>query len=1106
MTSKSENNTLDNITKIYLEKRIAGGSNYELEVRFGTRGVKRTTRINYDNIIQKLLSVGFTLQTTNDHSLKMRGEFTDIKGQTKESNVRVELAGLGNIEDYCKNNILDNISFKLLQKLSVEHNSKYVDPVNVDDYNFRVSLSSEQEIRSSSPMGKNIIENWKNTKKSFRLMNRVCMVHETIPVRVDLSIVKESKKRGRNYIMEYTMQDSGVLDSTENYEVEIEVLNSESAAMDAKTLTGHIRKVIKYVLSGYQETNFPLSYNNLKQLGKDYLTLIYGKAEKDMLYNNQFIGPSSYTLQLPNIIPVSEDVSIVNIRNNYTVTEKADGLRKLLFINETGTVVLIDTNMNIQGTGVVSTNKDLFNTIIDGEHILHNKKGEFINLYAAFDIYFINNRNVRSYGFVPLKEGDDNKNFRLPLLHSAIKKLKLKSYNGSTDILPFRIEYKNFKIANVAQSIFQCCNTILMSEQSGSFEYNTDGLIFTPANTGVGSAVVGKEGRLRNDTWDRSFKWKPAEFNTIDFLITTKKSADGKDYIGNIFQDGTNNASDRQIDQYKVLTLRVGFNESDHGYINPCGDLIQDKIKGPGDQDNEEKYKPVPFYPSNPSDPNASLCHILLDTDSEGNMQMISEEGEVFEDGMIVEFKYDLSKPENYNWVPLRVRYDKTASYRAGNKQYGNAYHVANSNWYSIHNPITREMISTANNIPDEIGGDDDIYYNRISVEGNMTKAMRNFHNLFVKQKLIVGVSKPGNTLVDLAVGKAGDLSKWIKARLSFVLGIDVAADNIENRVDGACARYLNARKDFQIMPNALFVRGNSAVNIKDGSALYTEKGKEIINAVFGKGSKDKEKIGAGVYKQYGKASDGFQITSCQFAIHYFFKDIITLASFTRNVSEMTKVGGYFIGTCYDGKKIFNALRKVNLGDSKSIFQDGVKTWQITKLYESGSFDDNEICLNYGIDVYQDSINKSFTEYLVNFDYFSRVLSNYGFEPLTRDESRKLGFPDSIGSFEQLYNSMMDEIRKNKKYKNEYGLADKMNYNEKQISFYNNYFIYKKIRDVDSKNVYDSLTNTSIIEEKMEEKEEAIAKKEVAEAVSKIESVKPKKSKRKVKLVLDETI
>lgn len=1104
MSAKSQQSGIDNIIKIYLEKRTSGETGeHELEVRFGTRGVKRTTRINYDNIIQKLLSVGFSFEMSDQHSLKIQPEFTDMKGNTKESNVRAEIIGLSNIENYCKNNELSGVQFKLIQKGSVQYNSAYVDPVNVDEYNFRVKLSNEQEIRGGAGMGKNIVDTWKNAKKSFRLMNRVSLIHDKMPFRIDLSIVKESRRRGRGYIMEYTMQDSGVLDSSENYEIEIEVMNDRVGyGTDVKELAINLRKVIRYVLSGFQETNFPISYEDMKHFAKQYLMLVFGKADRDFLYNNQFIGPSSYTLQLPNVVPINADMTSPNIRNDYTVTEKADGMRKILFINDKGGIVLIDTNMNIQGTGVACHNKELFNTIIDGEHILHNKKGEFINLYAAFDIYFLNKKNIRSYGFVPLVSGDSDKNFRLPLLHTVIKKLKLKSFSGSDSVLPIRIEYKNFKIANVAQSIFQCCDTILTSAESGSFEYNTDGLIFTPANTGVGSAIVGKEGRLRNETWDRSFKWKPAEFNTIDFLITTKKSSDGKDLLGNIFQEGTDAASDRQISQYKVLSLRVGFNESDHGYLNPCGDVINDKIKGPGDMDNEEKYKPVAFYPSNPSDPNASVCYVLLETDSIGNMQMVSEEGEVFEDGMIVEFKYDMSKPENYKWVPLRVRYDKTASYRAGNKQYGNAYHVANSNWYSIHNPITTDMIRSGINIPDEIA-DDDVYYNRFTTEGKMTRAMRNFHNLYVKQKLIVGVSKPGNTLVDLAVGKAGDMSKWIKARLSFVLGIDISSDNIENRVDGACARYLNIRKDFQIMPSALFVQGNSSVNIRDGSAMFTDKGKEIVRAVFGTGTKDKERLGAGVYKQYGKAMNGFQITSCQFAIHYFFKDLITLASFARNVSEMTKIDGYFIGTSYDGKKIFNALRKEKKGESISIMSDGIKIWQITKLYNKTVFEDDETCLSYAIDVFQDSINKSFTEYLVNYDYFARIMSNFGFEPLTRDEARKLGFQDGIGSFEQLFNSMQDEIRRNARAKNEYGLAAEMTRNEKRISFYNNYFIFKKVRDVDSKNVYNAITQTSHFEEVLEDKEEAIARKSVEEAVAEIEQPKAKKSRRKVKLIIE---
>ena len=58
-----------------------------------------------------------------------------------------------------------------------------------------------------------------------------------------------------------------------------------------------------------------------------------------------------------NLLPDEEindtNKGIANIRNNYTVTDKADGLRKLLFINNKGKIYLITTNMNVEFTGCI---------------------------------------------------------------------------------------------------------------------------------------------------------------------------------------------------------------------------------------------------------------------------------------------------------------------------------------------------------------------------------------------------------------------------------------------------------------------------------------------------------------------------------------------------------------------------------------------------------------------------------------------------------------------------------------------------------------------------------------------------------------------------------
>ena len=50
-------------------------------------------------------------------------------------------------------------------------------------------------------------------------------------------------------------------------------------------------------------------------------------------------------------------------------------------------------------------------------------------------------------------------------------------------------------------------------------------------------------------------------------------------------------------------------------------------------------------------------------------------------------------------------------------------------------------------------------------------------------------------------------------ANLSFVFGIDISKDNIENRLNGACARYLNFKKTNTTVPYALFVNGNVVPN-----------------------------------------------------------------------------------------------------------------------------------------------------------------------------------------------------------------------------------------------------------------------------------------------------
>ena len=269
-------------------------------------------------------------------------------------------------------------------------------------------------------------------------------------------------------------------------------------------------------------------------------------------------------------------------------------------------------------------------------------------------------------------------------------------------------------------------------------------------------------------------------------------------------------------------------------------------------------------------------------------------------------------------------------------------------------------------------------------------------------------------------------------------------------------------------MPYALFVRGNSSFNIRDGSALLNDRAKKTAAAVFGNGPKDVDKIGKGVARQYGKGDNGFNVCSCQFAIHYFFKNSDTLKGFLKNVAQSTKINGYFIGTAYDGKTLFDKLKKIKSGDSLQLVDQGKKVWEVIKVYTPETFEDNSSSIGYEINVYQESINQYISEYLVNFNYLDRVMEAYGFKVISREEANEMGLPEGSGLFRELFINMLDEIKRNKFKETLYGEAPYMSTIEKEISFINRYFIYKKIRDV----------NIEKIHLELGEYEEAVAERE----------------------------
>ena len=68
-------------------------------------------------------------------------------------------------------------------------------------------------------------------------------------------------------------------------------------------------------------------------------------------------------------------------------------------------------------------------------------------------------------------------------------------------------------------------------------------------------------------------------------------------------------------------------------------------------------------------------------------------------------------------------------------------------------------------------------------------------------------------------------------------------------------------------------------------------------------------------------------------------------------------------------------------------YKNDKKIWEIKKGYEQETFDNNNSSIGLAIDVYQETINKVFREYLVNYDYLTELMRAYGFELLTKEEA-----------------------------------------------------------------------------------------------------------------------
>ena len=103
-------------------------------------------------------------------------------------------------------------------------------------------------------------------------------------------------------------------------------------------------------------------------------------------------------------------------------------------------------------------------------------------------------------------------------------------------------------------------------------------------------------------------------------------------------------------------------------------------------------------------------------------------------------------------------------------------------------------------------------------------------------------------------------------------------------------------------------------------------------------------------------------------------------------------------------------------------------------------------------------------------------MEDYGFVPLTSEEALNIGLPDGIGNFEELFKQMENEVKINAKLKLEYKKSMFMTSKEKQVSFMNNFFVFRKMRNVAAEKLEKNMLTKNVEDEEIkpinEEKKE----------------------------------
>ena len=972
--------------------------NYEFEVRFWNKNNALINEDNYKKIFQKFIfskdNNGFEFNYNMKNILDIILDKNSIEDDT--GTVRMSIDGENNIKKYWINS-QDNIERKFIEK-------EKIDKIDDNNYNLRFSLNNELPENNVLNKNKNLIEN-NNYEKTYRFKNRYSIETDDKLFIIDMTTIKSGV--GKSF------KESNTLKEPIKYEIEIEFVGKDSK-LESSIIVKKLLYYIEIILKILQNTDILLPNSIINDLKSNYNNLIKSNSATNSSATNStinynFIAASPVTIHVENLI---KNDTIKNIYNKYAVTLKADGERNFLIVHksknkdENGKIYIFNNNFDFIYTGY----KDNLwvDTLIECEFINNDSDNNGVREIYNYDILFSKGEDVRKKYLIDISK-DSKYETRLQILDKFIKstsRVLTEPFNEENSI---KIKNKKYlqSFRNDGSDIFQKVKELWETRKYSSF--NVDGIIFVPKYEYY---------PYRGGTWKTLFKWKPPELNTIDFLVKTLKDDNKKDiknpYIDVITRmDGK---KETNLKQYKILKLFVSGEKT---FYN------KNRNKN---KKSEKKRIAVPFNPYGMDEKNSEIFNnakVFIEDDEKiyAIDPITNEKVEIYDD-IIIEFGYDNSREDGFKWIPYRFRKDKTIFYKNGKPVFGNAESVAIDIFRAINLPVTEEMI-TSGNVPitqESANIEQNPYYLRAIDDNGKRQRFpyQNFHNHYIKYQLLYFASPSyindyhdgyHGKLLDLCCGKGVDFNKIKRARYAELVGMDIDYQNIKD-----------AQEWFKNMvippPKAYYVRGDSSKLIMTEQACASTETEKIYT------------------KKFIPTKYLFDTVSLQFCFHYFLKDEISFRTLLQNINDNLKIGGFVIGTTFDGERIYEALKNKDSISGKTF--SGEIMWKIDKKYTTKKMSFSEKNGNFGkeIDVYIKTIGIPHIEYLVNFNYVDNLMKEYGFSKVV------------LKPFEEFYQELIEGKNlmdlTDKELEKDISVAKEMSQEEKNFSFLSSGFIYKK--------------------------------------------------------------